>query len=167
MHLNNKTGIRAGLGISQTRTETQVAGLSSPRITNTVSGSYRFGINRNFLNFKKITCNAFADMTFNHANFTTETESTSGSFSSKSKISSKSMALGPEIGFGIKYSFNKHIALYTEIPLLVTYNQSHDSDTQTSFNNGSFISTTSTISDSKGFSTKIFLPTTLFLNILF
>jgi hypothetical protein len=167
MHFNNKFGIRAGLGINQSRTETTISGLTGPRVTKTISGAYRFGVNRNFLNFKKITCNAFADMTFTHANITTDTESSSGTFSSKTSISSKSMSVGPEIGFGIKYSFNKHIALYTEIPLQVTYNQSHDSETQSSFSNGTLVNTTSTISDSKGYSTRIFLPTTLFLNILF
>jgi hypothetical protein len=166
LHFKNKLGVRAGLGITQTRTETAIEGLSSPRITKELISAYRLGINKDFLTYRHITANAFADVVTQQASLSTETETNSGSFSSRQTIDSKIFSVGPEIGFGIKYTFNKHIALYTEIPLQFLYTTSHETDVTTNDNSGSSFTETQ-ISNSKGYATKIFLPTTLFLNILF
>lgn len=168
MNFNGKYGIRAGLGFDQSSTETQIQGLSSPRVTKIMSGAYRLGVNNNFLTFKKLTGNAFADLTLEQNSTTTETETGSGSsFSTREKISNHSLSSGLEIGFGVKYSFNKHIALYTEIPLQFAFTKTSETDQQTVTNNGSVIDMHTTVSSSKGTATRIFIPTTLFLNILF
>lgn len=168
LHFNNKYGIRAGIGFNQSSTETTIQGLSAPRTTKTLSAAYRLGVNNNFLNFKRFTCNAFADLTLEQSNLTTETQTSSGSgFVSDDKITNKSLSSGAEIGFGIKYSFNKHISLYTEVPLQCALTKTNETDQQMFMDNGSIVNMQTTVTSSKGLSTKIFLPTTLFLNILF
>ncbi|MDF2438837.1 MAG: hypothetical protein K0Q95_3213 [Bacteroidota bacterium] len=169
LNFKEKFGIRAGLGFNQSRTETTVLGNPIPRVTQGMSSAYRLGLNMNFVKFKKITANAFVDFTMEQNKIDTETSSNSGSFSSTQMISAETSSLGPEIGFGIKYSFNKHIAIYTEVPLQFALNKSSETDTQTitdNFNGGN-VQTTTSISDTKGSTTKIFLPTTLFLSIIF
>jgi len=122
LHFNKSNlGIRLGLGINQSTTETEIQGLNSPRKTTSFTSDVRLGINKNFVTYKKIVCNAFLDITNDQASSETTTE-TSDQFNvstSREKIASKSSSTGGEIGFGVKYCFNKHIALYIETPLQI------------------------------------------------
>ena len=124
LHFNKSgIGVRLGLGINQSSTETEIQGLNSPRKTTSFSSSIRLGINKNFVTYKKIVCNAFLDITNDQANSETTTETTDQFNVStlREKISSKSSSTGGEIGFGVKYCFNKHIALYIETPLQIKF----------------------------------------------
>jgi hypothetical protein len=167
LNFKDKFGVRAGLGINQSKTETTIFGNPIPRVTTTMASAYRLGVNKNFLNFKHIIANAFVDLTMEQNKISTETETVSGSFSSREVISADISSFGTEIGFGVKYSFNKHIALYTEVPLQFAFNKSNETDTQTITDSFSGTQTSTTITSSKGYTTKIFLPTTLFLTIIF
>lgn len=169
LNFRDKFGIRAGLGINQSKTETTILGDPIPRTTTALSSAYRLGISRDFLNFKNLSANVFVDGTIEQTELNTKTQTSSGGgFISNEDITSKTMAYGPEIGFGLKYSFNKHIALYTEVPLQFVLNSSSETDTQSSTDNFSGnTQTTTTFTSSKGHSIKIFLPTTLFLTVIF
>lgn len=171
LHINGKYSLRLGLGASQSKIETKIQGLSQPRKTNTMSGAYRLGFGKNFVNYKKFICNAFGDITFDHSNITTNTTTSSGSFPTPTDINQElknvSQSKGLEIGFGVKYQFNKHIALYTEVPLQSKQTIIEETDHTTSFQNGTIVDSKNTITSSKGSSIKLILPTTLFFMISF
>lgn len=171
LNFSTNYSLRLGLGINQNKIETEIQGLNQPRITNTMNGAYRLGLGKNFVSYKKIICNVFGDITFDHSHIKTTTVSTTNTFPSptdiKQELNNISNSPGFEIGFGLKYQFNKHIALYTETPLQFKQTTTKETDHTTSTQNGFIVDAQSTITSSKGSSIKVFLPTTLFLMISF
>lgn len=167
----NDLGLRLGVGFNQSVTETDIQGLTEPRKTSVFSGSYRLGINKNFVDYKKIVCNAFFDFTIEHANTNTETvsdiSSPPGAFVQSQKFSAKSTSPGAQVGIGVKYCFNKHIALGTEVPVAFKYSMSEETDKTVTTQFGVETNSEEVISSSTTMTTKIILPTTLFLIIMF
>jgi hypothetical protein len=169
MHLPNKIGVRLGLGIQNSKSQTSVSGQFAPRTTNVSNLSTRVGANYNFLQHKQFTCNAFVDgvyqnsktRTVNTTTFTSGFGQTSTEVVTTENISS---SIGGQFGFGIKYNFAKHLGLYIETPLQFTTTQAKATFEETL--NG-FPQSNSTIDKTTASNVQIFLPTTLFLLITF
>jgi hypothetical protein len=168
-----KVGLRAGMGVGQSKTETSITGQTIPRTTNFIDLAGRLGANYNFLTNKRITCNAFVDGVYQNSKLKTVNTSTftSGGFGG-GQVSTqvftsenKSSAVGGQVGFGIKYSIAKHLALYAEVPLqFTTVSSSESSNTVV---NGVLQGNSVVSSSTKGANTQVFLPTTLYLLITF
>lgn len=170
----SKIGVRAGLGIGQSKTETSITGQTTPRTTNFIDLAGRLGANYNFLTNKRITCNAFVDGVYQNSKLktvNTNTFTTGGGFGG-TQVSTqvftsenKSSAVGGQVGFGIRYSVAKHLALYAEVPLQVTTVSGSESSSTTL--NGVLQGNSIVSSSTKGINTQVFLPTTLYLLITF
>lgn len=165
----SKYGMRIGLGFDQSTQNTSIQGQNEPRTTKVVNGSYRLDLCKTLINYKKISCNGFFGGIADNTTIQTTTVDDQTAFGGsliKTELTDKSTSYGAEIGLGLKYSFNKHIAVATEVPLQVKYTISSELDKQTVTN--SFSSTfTQTITNTNGMSTKIYLPTSLFIIIMF
>jgi len=170
----SKIGVRAGLGIGQSKTETSITGQITPRSTSFIDLAGRVGVNYNFLNNKRIICNAFVDGVYQNSSLKTVNTNTftSGGGFGGGQVSTqvftsetKSSAVGGQVGFGIRYSIAKHLALYAEVPLQFTTISGRESSSTTlnGVPQNNSISSTST----KGTNTQVFLPTTLYLLITF
>ena len=84
----------------------------------------------------------------------------------KSELINSAVSYGGEAGIGLKYSFNKHLALGIEMPVQVKYTTSKEIDKQTITN--TFSNTyTEVITNSAGMTTKVFLPTSIFIIVKF
>jgi hypothetical protein len=97
---------------------------------------------------------------------TTTDQSSVGGPITTNELSSKSSSYGCELGIGIKFSFNEHIGIGTEMPFQVKETKTSETDKQTTVS-GSFSSFNQTITETNGFSSKIFLPTSLFILVTF
>ncbi len=163
----NKMGIRVGLGFDQSVQKTSIQGQVAPRTTTVLTGSYRLDLCRQLLNYKKISCGMFFGVIMDHSKLesSTTTQSSFGS-TTQSDLTNKSVGYGGEIGLGVKFSFNQHIGIGTEIPLQCKYTKTNEFDKQT-FTSGGSTSSTQTISDGSLVTTKIFLPTSIFICITF
>ena len=164
-----KNGVRLGLGFAQSVQKTTVHGQNSPRTTTSMSASYRLDYVRNILDYKKFSSNFFIGGIMEQGELSSNTindQSSIGGPVTKSEIATSSMGYGGELGIQLKYSFNEHIGIGTELPLQVKYTTAKETDKQT-ITSGTFSQFEQTISDSKTVSTKIFLPTSLFLCIKF
>ncbi len=169
MHLPNKIGIRLGLGLQNLKTETSVIGQFTPRTTNVSNLSARIGANYNFLQHKQFTFNAFVDGVFQNSKTRTVNTTTfnSGFGQTSTDIvttENLSTSIGGQLGFGIKYNFAKHLALYVETPLQFTATNSNATFNETV---NSVPEPNSTIDKTTATNVQIFLPTTLFLLITF
>ena len=159
-----KMGFRAGLGLTASKTETEIQGLNKPRVITSTSFAMRAGVNKNFLSHKRIVANSFIDVITSRNFSRTETQTSLGPGASIITIlENNNNAFGLDLGFGVKYKFNQHISLYTEVPLQIAATTSSSYDSQIVQGGGN----TTTISKGSGFDTRIFLPTTLFLVISF
>jgi len=168
-------GLRLGLGVAKTDQSTTVSGQNTPLQSNTSEIDLRIGINHNFLKFNKLTCNVFADIVYGVANLKSVNTSTtfggSGGGSVLTTVTTdeiKSTATGGQIGFGIKYKLNRHIALYTEIPL--QYVTVSGSETSSSVTTGGIFPNPTDPPQTKSNNQTNFnfiLPTTLYLIINF
>jgi hypothetical protein len=159
-----KMGFRAGLGLTVSRSETEIQGLNKPRVINSSSFAMRAGINKNFLDHKKIVANSFIDVITSRTATRTETQTSLGpGIDVITILENENSAFGLDLGFGVKYKFNQHISLYTEVPLQIAATTSSNYDSQIVQGSGN----TTTISKGSGIDSRIFLPTTLFLVISF
>lgn len=167
-YLNNKYGIRAGIGITQSNTKTRIEGNSNPRETSDITLDARLGGNRQLISHKKISATVFADAVSSYASLKTHTVSNfGGNHTVTDDLRYSSLGFGGQAGFGVKFSFNRHIALYTEVPVQVLASSSDETHNQVVVNSTIGTSTTTTISSSNSVSTQILLPTTVFLTIMF
>lgn len=164
-----RSGIRAGLGLDQARTETDIQGLVKPRVSKSTELFTRLGYNRDFITHKRIVANWFADAIAETSRTRTETELGGGPFGSTliDILETEDDGYGLDLGFGVKYKFNEHICIYTEVPLQFKYTTSRETDRQLAVDSGSSTQTDVVITEGSGIFTKIFLPTTVFLNITF
>jgi hypothetical protein len=168
LHMPSGCGMRFGFGMTLNNTKTTVEGLSSPRETVTMNFATRIGYNRNFLHYGRLTANFFIDGTHDYSDLKTETVTDFGGGQSLTdKLSLYSQSFGAQTGFGVKFRVNRHIFLYTEVPFQVKMTMGKETDEQIFINPGGFSSTTTTISESTGFSARFFLPTTVYLTVLF
>ncbi len=169
--VKDKLGIRLGAGFEQSVLKTVIQGQTTPRTTKFISGSYRLDFCKNIMAYRKISSFAFVGGIFDQTKIetTTITDQTSfGGSLTKSELINSSVSFGAEFGLGLKYSYNKHIAIGIEIPVQVKYTSSKETDKQTVTNNFSTNSTiTLTITNTTGMTTKVFLPTSLFIFIKF
>lgn len=159
-----KVGMRVGLGFEQSVQKSSIQGQIQPRTTTFLTGAYRLDICRQLLKYKKFSCGMFFGAILDHTKLETHT-TTQSSFGTvtTSDLVNTSMGYGGEIGVGVKYSFNEHIGIGTEMPLQCKYTKSEELDIQTSTGSTSV----QTITNSTGVSTKIFLPTSLFICVTF
>ncbi|MFL5764409.1 MAG: outer membrane beta-barrel protein [Bacteroidia bacterium] len=166
---SEKWGARLGVGFDQSYTSTSIQGQNSPRTTNTLTTAYRLDLVRNLLSYKKFSSGVFLGPIMNQANLVTKTtndQSASGGPITTDELTSKSSSYGAEIGIGLKYSFNQHIGIGTEMPIQVKQTVTNETDKQTSVS-GSFSSFNQEITATHQLTTKIFLPTSVFLLITF
>lgn len=167
-YFNNKIGARFGAGINLSNTETEIDGQTTPRTTNESQYDLRLGLSYNFVQFKKITLNAFADAVYFSGKSETANTFTSQSFpnpiSTITTITSdNTTAIGGQIGVGVKYNFNKHLALYTEVPVVLL---NSNIKTEVSIQEkGSPAEVES--SSIKSLNIQVFLPTTVYLVLRF
>jgi hypothetical protein len=168
-HYKDKFGLRIGAGFNSSESESIITGQPKPKVTNTSSGAYRVGLNYNFLHYSKFTCNVFVDGLYERNSLKTVTSTTvaAGPFggTTENTVETKEVTSGTglDLGIGLKYSFNKHISVYTETPIQVKnlYTAATESDKTAGVENF----TTSTSANER--TVKIILPTTIFLTISF
>jgi len=165
---NEQVGARVGLGIFVSNNSESILGQSNPRTTNTFALRARAGVSYNFVKYKRLTFNAFADAVTENITMktvNTETTQTFGNpFETTTTTSSdKSDGIGGQIGVGVKYNLYKHLSLYTEVPfnLMIRHFSSDVKISGTGFIPASLNST------SKNTSAAIFLPTTIYLVLRF
>lgn len=167
-YFNNKIGARLGAGITLSNTETEIDGQNSPRTTNQSQYDVRLGLSYNFVQFKKITLNGFADGVYFSGKSETANTTTAQAFPDPvttitTITSDKTIGVGGQIGVGVKYNFNKHLALYTEIPMLL-FNTNNKTEVSIQ-EKGSPAETES--SSIKSLNIQVFLPTTVYLVLRF
>jgi hypothetical protein len=169
MHYKDLYGFRLGVGFTSTESESIITGQPKPKVTTTSSGAYRAGLNYNFVRYGKITSNCFLDGIYERNSLKTITSTTvpAGPFggTAENVVETQEVTSGSgiSIGLGLKYSFNKHISVYTEIPVQMKnlYTSAKESDTTAGIENF----TTSTSANER--TVRIILPTTIFLTISF
>jgi hypothetical protein len=169
MHYKSLLGVRLGAGFTSTESESIITGQPKPKVTNTSSGAYRLGLNYNFIRYNKFTSNCFVDGIYERNSLKTVTSTTvpAGPFGGTAENIVETQEVtsggGISVGLGLKYSFNKHISVYTETPVQIKnlYTSAKESDTTAGVEN----STTSTSANER--TVRIILPTTIFLTISF
>lgn len=167
--IKDKFGIRLGAGFDQSVLKTSVQGQNTPRTTKFISGSYRLDFCKNVLSYRRISSFVFLGGIFDQSKIETTTISDQTPFGGslvKSELINAAVSFGGEAGIGLKYSYNKHLALGIEIPVQVKYTTSKEIDKQTITNTFSS-SYTEVITNSTGMTTKVFLPTSIFIIVKF
>jgi hypothetical protein len=121
---HEKIGIRVGLGVNNSRVETDIEGQFEPRITNRTGLNGRIGGTYNILKQNRVTLNAFADFLYSNSSVETVNTTTMSVFPNPvlkitTTTEDKVSGMGGQVGVGVKYSFHKHLALYAEFPFSV------------------------------------------------
>lgn len=167
MYYKDKIGIRLGAGIKTSNIETSVTGQITPRITNSSDLKLRAGLSYNFVSYKRLTLNGFADYLLEKIKTETANTTTAQSFPNPvqkitTETTNKTNGSGAQIGVGVKYNIYKHLSVYAEAPLSFLA-QTVTSDVM--------INDTGTIEDFnttvKTSSVKFFVPTTVYLVLRF
>jgi hypothetical protein len=167
LYYKNKIGLRLGMGIITSKTETEITNQVMPRTTNQVNLDLRAGVSYNFVTQQRLTLNAFVDYVCVRYKSETANTSTVQSFPNPITIIStettdKTIGNGAQIGVGVKYNLYKHLSLYAELP--VTFlSQKISSEVSVNDTGTLDISTTST----KSSGIKVFVPTTVYLVLRF
>ena len=167
--IKDKFGIRVGAGFDQSVLKTNVQGQNTPRTTKFISGSYRLDFCKNVLTYRRISSFVFVGGVFDQTKIETTTISDQTPFGGplvKSELINAAVSIGGEAGIGLKYSYNKHLALGIELPIQVKYTTSKEIDKQTITDSFSS-SYTEIITNSTGMTTKVFLPTSIFIIVKF
>ncbi len=123
IYYKDKFGIRLGLGIFSEETLTQIEGQRTPRSTNVKKQNFRIGGSYHVLKTKKFAINLFCD------GFLSENTSISANTSTVQvfpnpiatrTVKSKDEMFGGGVqgGVGLRWAFYKHLALYTELPIV-------------------------------------------------
>lgn len=167
LYYKNKVGIRAGIGVKVTNTETQIDGQKYPRITKKKDIDYRVGLSWNFASYKRVTFNAYVD--YVSADHTTETSNTSTVQTFPNPIqrittetTDFTRAQGGEVGVGLKYNIYRNLSLYVEMPMV--YTQQWTASRVTINDSGDEESSTNTSWTS---STQLIVPTTIYMVLRF
>jgi hypothetical protein len=168
LYFKDKIGIRLGLGINNSNSQTKIDGQNEPRKTTRNSISGRIGLSYNFVKQNRVTLNAFADMIYENFELRTTNTETVQSFGDPvhnitTTTVDQTNGMGGQLGVGVKYNLYKHLSLYAEIPFTflsstVTSNVLIEEDG---------FPDDITNSKSTGTSVKIIVPATIYLVLRF
>ncbi len=167
LYSKDKIGFRLGLGLVNRHESVDITGQMDPRTTDQLNLNIRAGVSYNFVKSGHITLNGFAD--FVTERFKRETANTFTSQSIQSPIENNKLVTtdrttgyGAQVGVGVKYNIYKHLSIYAEVPM-VFLSESVTSDV--TLTNSSGINNTYSSSDKS--STRIIIPTTIYLVLRF
>jgi len=117
-----RVGIRTGLGLNSSETQTEIEGQALPRVTNVKNTHWRLGLTYQLVNYKRVSVNGFVDYIYQKEGLESSTTTTIQTFPNPvttRTVKSVDMSNGKGLqgGFGVMLHFNKHLSLYTEAPL--------------------------------------------------
>jgi hypothetical protein len=168
LYYKNRHGLRFGLGILASRTETEISGQKNPRVTTLRNMNYRVGYSYNFARYQKVTLNAFADFLSKNQELQTTTTTTiqvlpNPRITQTIESTQSTVGAGGQIGVGVKYDIYRQLSLYIEVPLSLMAETSTVSDLVKETGVPDQLSTQT----SRTTGTKIALPTSVYLVLRF
>jgi len=168
IYFKQKIGIRLGMGITTSNSKVEIQGQADPRTTTGNNLHLRGGVSDNFLINRRLTLNAFADILYSKQNSTTINTHTVQNFGDpveeiQTTTTDDASGIGAQVGVGVKYSVLKNLALYIEVPL--TYMNTQQESTV--IIRQPFVQENKSNSKSSSSVATVFLPTTIYLVLMF
>ena len=167
-YFNPTIDMRVGLGFRNITTSTEIEGQSDPRKTTDQNFNLRLGIGNDFVRYKSLTLNAFADVLYKSATLASANTTTTQGFPNpvsiiKTTTSDVTRGVGIQAGLGAKYNLIKNLSIYIEVPLGFMYDRTASTVT---YEESGQAASSSTNKSSRS-NAHISLPTTLYLVLRF
>ncbi len=168
VYFHNKFGIRFGMGIDNRHSKVEIEGQKEPRTTSGNILHLRGGVSNNFISNRRLTLNVFGDLLYSQDNSTTVNTHTVQNFGDpveeiQTTTTDDAVGIGAQVGVGVKFSLLKNLALYAEVPLTFMSTKVESSVVIRQ----PFVPENNSKSQSTNTATSIFLPTTVYLVLMF